>query len=456
MAIVGFAAYAGVLQALDTPTEWGKGGAGYGKRFASTAAWSGIHSTLAFGLDTALHQDPRYYRSGAGGWRRVGHAAARDDTHPYRFGRRDALDVAAGQRVWRGIPVQPVVSGPSQHGSPGRAPGQHDAGVRLRGEPGRRILAGHQAKGVPQEMIRARSFLLSLAALGVCLFLAPQSASAYSVLTHEAIIDSTWDSGIRPLLVKRFPTCTADELREAHGFAYGGSIIQDLGYYPFGSAFYSDLTHYVRSGDFIANMIRDSQDLDEYAFALGALAHFAADNNGHRIATNVSVALLYPKLRLKFGNSVTYADDHVSHSKTEFAFDVFQASKGRYASEGYKDFVGFQVSKRVLQQAFLDTYGMESGARVPERGSGDRVVPPRRGNILPAHQSRLANQRAGDPQGGSGHHPQEVPLQPLPLELRKELGLDVPAAGLPVASAGHALPYRAPHGPYSRHWHSSR
>ena len=129
------------------------------------------------------------------------------------------------------------------------------------------------------------------------------------MLTHEAIIDSTWDSGIKPLLLKRFPACTADELREAHAYAYGGCIIQDLGYYPFGSTFYSDLTHYVRSGDFIANMIRESQDLDEYAFALGALAHFAADNNGHRMATNVSVPLLYPKLRLKFGNSITYADD---------------------------------------------------------------------------------------------------------------------------------------------------
>ncbi|MEO8594625.1 MAG: zinc dependent phospholipase C family protein [Candidatus Solibacter sp.] len=179
------------------------------------------------------------------------------------------------------------------------------------------------------------------------------------MLTHEAIIDSTWDSGIKPLLVKRFPACTADELREAHGYAYGGSIIQDLGYYPFGSAFYSDLTHYVRSGDFIANMIRESLDLNEYAFALGALAHFATDNSGHRIATNVSVPLLYPKLRLKFGNSITYADDHISHSRTEFAFDVFQASRGRYASEGYKDFVGFQVSKRVLEQGFLDTYGMK-------------------------------------------------------------------------------------------------
>jgi len=206
-------------------------------------------------------------------------------------------------------------------------------------------------------MRKTQQFPLCLTALA--LFLATPGASAYSVLTHEAIIDSTWESGIKPLLVKRFPASTADELITAHGYAYGGSIIQDLGYYPFGSAFYSDLTHYVRSGDFIASLIRNSQDLDEYAFALGALAHFAADNNGHRIATNVSVALLYPKLRRKFGNSITYADDHVSHSRTEFAFDVFQAAKGRYASEGYKDFVGFQVSKRVLEQAFLDTYGMK-------------------------------------------------------------------------------------------------
>ena len=93
------------------------------------------------------------------------------------------------------------------------------------------------------------------------------------MLTHEAIIDSTWDTGILPLLLKRFPDSSRDALREAHGYAYGGSIIQDLGYYPFGSAFYSDLTHYVRGGDFIANLIRDSQDLNEYAFALGAMAH---------------------------------------------------------------------------------------------------------------------------------------------------------------------------------------
>jgi hypothetical protein len=179
------------------------------------------------------------------------------------------------------------------------------------------------------------------------------------VLTHEAIIDSTWDSAIRPLLLKRFPAATPEELNGAHAYAYGGCIIQDLGYYPFGSKFFSDLTHYVRSGDFILSMIHESQDLNEYAFALGALAHYAADNNGHRMATNPSVPILYPRLRLKFGNSVTYGDDPFSHSKTEFGFDVFQASKGRYASEAYKNFIGFQVAKPVLQRAFENTYGMK-------------------------------------------------------------------------------------------------
>ena len=196
------------------------------------------------------------------------------------------------------------------------------------------------------------------AALGLLLLFPVPAVYSYSVLTHEAIIDSTWDSAIKPLLLKRFPAATVEELTEAHGFAYGGCIIQDLVYYPFGSKFFSDLTHYVRSGDFILNLIRESQDLNEFAFALGALSHYAADNNGHSLAVNRAVPLFYPKLGRKFGKTVTYADDPFSHGKTEFAFDVFQAAKGRYASAAYKDFIGFQVSKPLLERAFLDTYGM--------------------------------------------------------------------------------------------------
>ncbi len=184
------------------------------------------------------------------------------------------------------------------------------------------------------------------------------SAYAYSVLTHEAIIDSTWDSAIKPLLRQRFSAATPEELTQAHAYAYGGCIIQDLGYYPFGSKLFSDLTHYARTGDFVLNLIRDSQDLNEYAFALGALSHYAADNNGHPLAVNRAVPLFYPELGVKFGKLVTYADDPYSHAKTEFAFDVFQAAKGRYASAAYKDFIGFEVAKPLLDRAFQDTYGL--------------------------------------------------------------------------------------------------
>ena len=109
----------------------------------------------------------------------------------------------------------------------------------------------------------------------------PARSAAYAVLAHEAIIDSAWDTDIRPLLLKRFPGATREELKEAHGYAYGGAIVQDMGYYPHGNKLFSDLTHYVRSGDFILALLRDSKDLDGYAFALGALSHYAADNDGH-------------------------------------------------------------------------------------------------------------------------------------------------------------------------------
>ncbi|HEX4278489.1 MAG TPA: zinc dependent phospholipase C family protein, partial [Bryobacteraceae bacterium] len=117
----------------------------------------------------------------------------------------------------------------------------------------------------------------------------PATSQAYSVLTHEAIVDALWTDAIKPALTKRFPDATEDQLDEAHAYAYGGCIIQDLGYYPFGSHFFSDLAHYVRSADLIESLIAESRDLDEYAFALGATAHYGADVEGHAIAVNRAV-----------------------------------------------------------------------------------------------------------------------------------------------------------------------
>lgn len=178
------------------------------------------------------------------------------------------------------------------------------------------------------------------------------------MLTHEAIVDTLWDASIKPLLVQRFPDATAEDLMKAHGFAYGGCIIQDIGYYPFGNHLFSDLVHYVRSANFVQALIAESKDVNEYAFALGALAHYGADNSGHPIATNRSVPLLFPKLRRKYGNSVTYEEDPAAHIKTEFGFDVLQVARGNYAPKSYHDFIGFDVSKELLDRAFQDTYAL--------------------------------------------------------------------------------------------------
>ena len=184
------------------------------------------------------------------------------------------------------------------------------------------------------------------------------TSSAYSVLTHEEIVDLLWSSEIQPLLLKRYPGLSENQIREAHAYAYGGAVIQDLGYYPFGSRQFSNLVHYVRSGDFVLELLRESQDVNEFAFALGALSHYAADIFGHP-AVNQAVAIEYPKLRAKFGKSVRYAQDKTAHLKTEFGFDTVQVARNRYASQQYHDFIGFQVSKSLLERVFPVVYGVE-------------------------------------------------------------------------------------------------
>jgi hypothetical protein len=183
-------------------------------------------------------------------------------------------------------------------------------------------------------------------------------SSGYSVLTHEEIVDLAWEDSIKPLLLAKYPNTTAEQLIEAHAYAYGGCVIQDMGFYPFGNKRFSDLVHYVRSGDFVQNLIDQAGDIKEYAFALGALAHYAADISGHP-AVNRAVPMEFPNLRKKFGNTVTYEQDPKAHIRTEFGFDVAQVAKKRYAPKSYHDFIGFEVSKPLLERAFLKTYGIQ-------------------------------------------------------------------------------------------------
>src|SRR6187397_944091 len=161
-----------------------------------------------------------------------------------------------------------------------------------------------------QVLVSRGSVLLLTVALILSL---PGRAQAYSVLAHEAAIDLAWDGSLRPLLLRRYPSTTPEGLERARSFAYGGSVIQDLGYYPFGNRFFSNLLHYTRSGDFVEALLRGAQDVDELAFALGALAHYANDNAGHPEAVNRAVPMIFPKLQAKFGDVVTYEQAKKQH-----------------------------------------------------------------------------------------------------------------------------------------------
>ena len=224
----------------------------------------------------------------------------------------------------------------------------------------RRFIGGIGMRTMPCKFAAGTTAALLLRA-GLLLFLflfVVQLCPAYSVLTHEEIVDLLWKDQIQPLLKKRFPDATEEDLRKAHAYAYGGSLVQDMGYYPFGNKHFSDLLHYVRSGDFTVILIQESSDLNEFAFALGALSHYSADNSGHPTINRV-VTIEFPKLAKKFGERATYADGPKAHIRTEFGFDMVQVAKNRYTSDRYHDFIGFEVSKELLDRAFLKTYGLK-------------------------------------------------------------------------------------------------
>lgn len=210
------------------------------------------------------------------------------------------------------------------------------------------------------ELFCKRSQLSLVCFLVVLMFfgLFPQPTDAYSFLTHEDLVDVAWRGSIRPALLARFPNATATQLRAARSYAYGGTTIQDLGYYPFGHQFFSNLTHYVRAGEFVNNLIRDSRTVNEYAFALGALSHYIGDSDGHRFATNPSTPIEFPSLEKKYGPIVTYDEAPHPHVRTEFAYDVEQESRHEFAPVGYMHATGFKVPHKLVERAFFETYGL--------------------------------------------------------------------------------------------------
>ena len=191
------------------------------------------------------------------------------------------------------------------------------------------------------------------------IFFYPAKSSAYSVLTHEAIVDALWEKSIRPLLKEKYPGTSDSLMKEAHAYVYGGAIAPDMGYFPFGNPFFTNLVHYVRSGDFVNELLIESKDINEYAFALGFLCHYMADRYGHFLGTNQCVPIVYPKIKKKFGSIVTYEENEVAHKRIEFSFDVLEIAKGNYASAAYHDFIGFKVSRPLLERAFTKIYALD-------------------------------------------------------------------------------------------------
>ena len=218
----------------------------------------------------------------------------------------------------------------------------------------------------------ARSVLFKTIAL-LILLLTATPAVPYSVQTHQELIDLAWKQSIRPLLLKKFPTLTEAQLQEAHAYAYGGSAIQDFGYYPFGNAFFSNLTHYVRSGDFVLSLLHNAQTPDDLAFAIGSLSHYIGDNFGHKYAVNQSVPVEFPKLEQRYGSSVNYAENPHAHVQTEFAFDINQLSKLRFAPSAYTKFVGLEVPMDLLRKAFFETYGLRLPDIIGTRQTSIRI-----------------------------------------------------------------------------------
>lgn len=293
-----------------------------------------------------------------------------------------------------------------------------------------------------------RGLRIRVLALLLMLLMCGSSLLAYSVLTHEEIVDLAWTDQIRPMLLKRFPTLTEEQITEAHAYAYGGAVIQDLGYYPFASTEFSNLVHYVRSGDFVRELLLESQDANEYGFALGALAHYTSDVAGHP-AVNSAVAIEYPKLRAKYGNSVRYAEDKTAHLRIEFGFDTAQVAKNRYASQQYHSFIGFKVSKPLLERVFPIVYGIkfedalanEDLAIGSYRYSVSRMIPEMTKVALRAHKKDLIAETPG-------FEKRKFLYRLSRSEYEKEWGKDSPKPGIRARILGVVLWYMPKIGPF--------
>jgi hypothetical protein len=210
---------------------------------------------------------------------------------------------------------------------------------------------------------------LAILLVGLLAFVAPPHTYAYSILTHEQLIDLLWSSDILPMLHTRFPDARPEDLRLARKYAYGGALLADAGYYPKGEPYTANLTHYVLAGDFVTNLFRNATDVYELAFAVGALTHYVGDTIGHSTATNPSVAIAFPNLVKPGGTQigtdglpeaiVTYEDGEAQYKQVEVGFDINSLNHKRFIPKKIMDRIGFDVPLQQFTYAFYQTYGLQ-------------------------------------------------------------------------------------------------
>ena len=137
-------------------------------------------------------------------------------------------------------------------------------------------------------------------------------------------------------------------------------MIQDLGYYPFGNKFFSNLLHYARTGDFVESLIRNAQTVDELAFALGALAHYANDITGHPQAVNLlGAAARFPSCARSSATTSPTCRRPSSTSSSSSRSTWRRRRAGAIDFTQYRSMLDFQVATALLERAFRETYGLE-------------------------------------------------------------------------------------------------
>ena len=189
-------------------------------------------------------------------------------------------------------------------------------------------------------------------------------ARAYSLLTHEQLIDLTWQDSIVPLLLSRYPNLTPAQLDEARAYAYGGCVIQDIGYYPFGDAVFLQPHPLHALAAILSSTSSAMQRMPtSWPSPSARSPTTSATPSATPQATNRAVPVEFPKLGAQYGPVVNYAEGQHQHVQTEFAFDIDQIAHHRLAPLHYLRHIGLRVPVQQLSDSFYQTYGMSENFR---------------------------------------------------------------------------------------------